>query len=588
MIGGMTAADAVAILILLTIIIAIGVYLLHWLYRRSSKDQSFVRTGLGGEKVVMGGGAFVVPIVHDITVVNMNAIPMEVRRSGEKSLITKNKMRIDVTAEFFVRVMPTLEHVGTAARTLGSRTTNPEELEQLIQGRFVDAMSAATSTMTMDEIHTGRIEFMKMVGELVANTLGANGLELENASLTHLNQTDISVFDPSNAFDAEGLTQLTEQIEEKRKQRNKIENETLISIKKKDYETEKQALEIDRDSEYARIDQSREVEIRKTLQLAEIEEEKSNSAISISKSRITAEREAEKQQIEKQKLIEAERIHTDKEIRNLEIEKQKEIELQETEASKEIETQRIVNKQNVDAERIENETQLKQLEIESRQAVSVNDSQAVAKVDAAKIESQKRVEAARIATEAEIEKLAIEKSKETRLSDEDAKEAVEKAGIAVRRSVDLERIAKDDEVEQLEIAKNQKVAVARTNADRLVEDTVVTNTRELDELRIAARKYIERFEIEQQKEIEIVDKERLIAVINKSIEEGRCPNQGRRSLEGRNGASRTDRDRQAEGNRRTHEIGGTDRHVVQVGAGRDAGGFTGDGGKGSGRATRRR
>ena len=33
--------------------IAIAVYLLHWLYRRSSKEVSFVRTGLGGENVVI-------------------------------------------------------------------------------------------------------------------------------------------------------------------------------------------------------------------------------------------------------------------------------------------------------------------------------------------------------------------------------------------------------------------------------------------------------------------------------------------------------------------------------------------------------
>ena len=118
----MTGADAIALIILLTIVIAIGVYLLHWLYRHSSKDQSFVRTGLGGERVVMGGGALVVPIVHDITVVNMNAIPLEIRRIGEQSLITRNKMRIDVIAEFSVRVIPTREGVSSAARTLGSRT----------------------------------------------------------------------------------------------------------------------------------------------------------------------------------------------------------------------------------------------------------------------------------------------------------------------------------------------------------------------------------------------------------------------------------------------------------------------------------
>ena len=63
----MNGADIIAIIILATIVIAIVVYLLHWLYRHSSKDLSFVRTGFGGEKVVMGGGALVLPIVHDIT-----------------------------------------------------------------------------------------------------------------------------------------------------------------------------------------------------------------------------------------------------------------------------------------------------------------------------------------------------------------------------------------------------------------------------------------------------------------------------------------------------------------------------------------
>ena len=41
----MNGADIIAIIILATIVIAVVVYLLHWLYRRSSKDLSFVRTG---------------------------------------------------------------------------------------------------------------------------------------------------------------------------------------------------------------------------------------------------------------------------------------------------------------------------------------------------------------------------------------------------------------------------------------------------------------------------------------------------------------------------------------------------------------
>ena len=159
----MNGADIIAIIILATIVIAIVVYLLHWLYRHSSKDLSFVRTGFGGEKVVMGGGALVLPIVHDVTEVSMNTLRIEVRRAGEKSLITRNRMRIEVIVEFFLRVIPTPEAVATAARTLGNRTLDPESLRDLVQGRFVDAMGAIAAQMTMEEIHEHRADYIRGV-----------------------------------------------------------------------------------------------------------------------------------------------------------------------------------------------------------------------------------------------------------------------------------------------------------------------------------------------------------------------------------------------------------------------------------------
>ena len=168
----MTGADAIAIIILLLIFIAVGVYLLHWLYRHSSKDQAFVRTGSGGEKVVMGGGALVIPIIHDITRVNMNAVPIEIKRTGVSSLITRNKMRVDVTGEFSVRVIPTKEDVSLAARTFGERTASADQMKDVIQGRFVDAMSAVAASMSMEDIHTNRKEFMAQVS---ARTAAARG-----------------------------------------------------------------------------------------------------------------------------------------------------------------------------------------------------------------------------------------------------------------------------------------------------------------------------------------------------------------------------------------------------------------------------
>ena len=97
------------------IVIAVIYWVMTWLYRRSTKEVSFVRTGFLGEKVVINGGAFVWPIIHDITPVNMNVLQMAVTREKDQALITKDRMRVDVEAEFYVRVAPTAEAVAIAA-----------------------------------------------------------------------------------------------------------------------------------------------------------------------------------------------------------------------------------------------------------------------------------------------------------------------------------------------------------------------------------------------------------------------------------------------------------------------------------------
>ena len=515
----MTGANIIAIVILVTLIIAIGVYLLHWLYRHSSKDQSFIRTGLGGERVVMGGGAFVVPIVHAITVVNMNAVPVEIRRAGEQSLITRNKMRIDVAAEFFVRVIPTIEGVAAAARTLGERTQNPGELKEIVQARFADALASVAASATMDEIHVDRIGFMRRVGELAALRMATNGLELESAALTNLNQTDISVFNPDNAFDAEGLTQLTEQIESRRQLRNRIENDNRISIKLKDFETEQRALEIDRDLEYARIDQARSVEVRKALQQAEIEDERSKSSISITNARIRIEQESERVRINKERMIEVERINSANEVRALEIERHKQTEIAEIDSRSALEGSHIRTRSAVEAERIESEQRIKESEIRSRQTVALAETAAQAEVSQSRLEKERRIEESRIENSSAVELRALESDKQVRVTQESVATEQERAVILKRYLVEVERLKKDEELIQMEIAKNQKVKLAETDAFSQTEDATIAANRRVDELRIAAQKFIDRFEIEQRREIEIVDKERLIAVVNKSIDE---------------------------------------------------------------------
>ncbi|MGH6940930.1 flotillin family protein [Hypericibacter sp.] len=325
----MNGANIIAIIILATIVIAVAVYLLHWLYRRSTKDISFVRTGFGGEKVVMGGGALVLPIVHDVTEVSMNTLRLEVRRAKEQSLITKDRMRVEVTVEFFVRVIPQPEAVATAARTLGRRTMNPESLKDLVQGRFVDAMGMVAATMTMEEMHEHRGKYIKGVRDQVAGSLTQNGLELETASLTSLDQTDIKLFNPSNQFDAEGLTRLTEEIQTRKKKRNDIEQDTAIAVRNKNLESEKLALDIDKESEYSRMEQEREIAMRRAQQRAEIAIEKTARDREIEEAQIRASEEIELSRIRQERTLEAERIERERETERLEVQRRRVLEIEE-------------------------------------------------------------------------------------------------------------------------------------------------------------------------------------------------------------------------------------------------------------------
>ena len=53
----------------------------------------------------------VLPVLHETIPVNMNTLRLEVRRAADHALITRDRMRVDVLAEFYVRVQPTAESI---------------------------------------------------------------------------------------------------------------------------------------------------------------------------------------------------------------------------------------------------------------------------------------------------------------------------------------------------------------------------------------------------------------------------------------------------------------------------------------------
>jgi uncharacterized membrane protein YqiK len=310
--------------------------ILSRLYARASKEISFVRTGFGGQKVIMNAGAFVLPVLHEIIPVNMNTLRLEVQRTNQQALITRDRMRVDVQAEFYVRVKPTSEAIANAAQTLGKRTMDPKALKELVEGKFVDALRSVAAEMAMEELHEQRVNFVQKVQAAVSEDLLKNGLELESVSLTALDQTDQSHFNPQNLFDASGLTRLTEEIQARRKQRNDIERDTEVEIQKKNLMTEQQKLELSREEEYARLEQHREIEVRRADQQAGIAREQAEKQRQAKEAQIMAKKQVDQAQIIAERAVEEERIEKERLLKERDIARSKAIETAEIERQKSV------------------------------------------------------------------------------------------------------------------------------------------------------------------------------------------------------------------------------------------------------------
>lgn len=316
----LTLVPLTALLGGIVLVVLIGAMIAK-LYRKANPERALVRTGWGGGKVITDGGTLVLPFLQQITEVNLQTLRLEVQRRNQDALITRDRLRVDVRAEFYVRVAKTIDDIMVAAQTLGHRTFQSDELTGQLQGKFVDALRAVAATLSMDELHEKRVEFVMQVQKAVTEDLSRNGLELESVSLTELDQTSREFFKDSNAFDAQGLAKLTEITESKRRERNQIEQDTRLAIEQKNLEVERESLTIRQIEEQARLAQEQEIQMSRAAQEARIARE-----------RAEREREGREAQILSEQAVKEANISAEKSVEARDILRKREIEIENQEA----------------------------------------------------------------------------------------------------------------------------------------------------------------------------------------------------------------------------------------------------------------
>lgn len=432
------------------------------LYHRASKETAFVRTGLGGQKVIMDGGAIVLPIFHEIIPVNMNTLKLEVSRREEQSLIALDRMRVDVAAAFFVRVKQVAESVSTAAQTLGRKTMEPSELRLLVEDKFVDALRATAATMTMKELQDKRREFVQAVQNAVAEDLEKNGLELESVSLTSLDQTAKTFFNPNNAFDAEGLTRLTQETESRRKQRNDVEQDTEVQVRTKNLEAERLKLDITKQQEFATLTQMQQIANARADQVAEI-------------AKIEAERHREAEEV---------RINAERQV------KEKRIEAERTVNSAEIDKNLVIQKKQIEAER---DTRVKQAE--QRQSVELaNQDAAIAIARKSQEQSQADASANTALSEAVKAEEQVTTSREIAVAERNksiqligAAQAAEQQAIGVKVAALADREAAENRALAMRVEADAKKAAALAEAEGIAAINDAKNRLGVAQIDLAVR-----------------------------------------------------------------------------------------------------
>ncbi|MBU0654174.1 MAG: band 7 protein [Gammaproteobacteria bacterium] len=364
------------------VLVVMGAALFSAFYKRAQKDRSYVRTGFGGEKIIMGGGAFVLPVLHDVLPVNMQTMRIEITREMEQALVTKDPLRVDVTAEFFLRVAPDEHAISTAARALGERTLDETKVKMVFEAPCVAALRSVAAGMELDELHQKRADFEHNVEEAVNAEFRKNGLELVSVSLTRLDQTDRGYFDANNSFDSRGLTILEQIVSENEKRRNNIAQETAVAIKQKNLEATIQKEEVDYKESLAQNQRKlqkaeNDAETQRRIEELNIEKELKVERVqqSMNIQQAELEREVSMAWIETNK-VKAEFEKISEEIRTAreraEAERSRIVEL--ISAEKEARRQRIIAEANADVEKLAAQAAQIRYEIEAAGKKALNEA----------------------------------------------------------------------------------------------------------------------------------------------------------------------------------------------------------------------
>ncbi|MEZ4221912.1 MAG: SPFH domain-containing protein [Polyangiaceae bacterium] len=459
-----------------TFVLTAVVLIVTKLYQKTKASEAFVRTGAGGVKVIRDGGALIVPVMHELIRVSLQTLKLEVVRENQDALITQDKLRADIRAEFFVRVQPDRDSILQAARSLGDCMQDRQAVKAVVEDKLVSALRTAAASKTLEQLNSERDEFSSEVMKLLAEDLRSNGLVLETVTISKLDQTDEQYLKAENIFDAQGRRKIAEITQLNLTERNRLVRAGEQARKEQDVQTRRQVLDFER--------QEAEAQAR---QQAEIQKIEADAAREAEEKRILAEREVLLAGIAKTKDLELATRLQQQAIEVAEREKQQRIAMAEKDraaAERELataEAERERARQMVETVRVTEEAN-RQKEKQVIDAQALAEQMFVAeqrKADADAYGRQKQADAQKAAADAEAE--AIRKRAQADAEAEQARAAGERARAMV--PVDVRKA-------ELAVEKDRIQNVVKAELEAREKHGKVAQEFEIAKLRVEAEKEV--------------------------------------------------------------------------------------------------
>src|SRR5512138_2298188 len=234
-------------------------------YVKTPANRAFVRTGgLGAKpntppKVIMNGGAWVFRSIHEITWVDLGTMAIEIERTEQNALLTRDPQYADIKAIFYIKVNPTVEGIIDAARTIGGKVVDAEAVKALVDAKLDGALRDVAASFTLMSLHQEREKFIQEVQNRIKTDLEENGLMLESVSILTLRAARQGSFGTDDVFGAQVARANAAVIQQALRERNDIERSAEIDIKKRDTDAAKLRLDLDQQLALASVTQERDV-----------------------------------------------------------------------------------------------------------------------------------------------------------------------------------------------------------------------------------------------------------------------------------------------------------------------------------------